>query len=72
MVIIFLYFYCVRFLKLKFLIVTNVVQVTQLGRFANEVGDALSHPLKSAVSHNALCAFTEVNMVSIFVLHPNV
>jgi hypothetical protein len=69
---IFPYFYYLRFLKVKFLIVSNVVQAMQLGRFANEADDALSHPLNSAVSHSALHAFNEVSMVSIFLLHPNV
>jgi hypothetical protein len=57
---------------LKFLIVTTFVQATQLGRFANEAGDALSHPPNSAASHNTIHAFTEVSMVSISELHPNV
>jgi hypothetical protein len=57
---------------LKFIIVTIVVQAMQLGRFTNEAADALSHPLNSVMSHNALRAFAEVSMVSIFVLHPNV
>jgi hypothetical protein len=68
---IFPYFYCVRFLTLKFLIVTVVVQATKLGWFANEASDALSHPPNSATSHNALYAFAKVSMVSISVLHPN-
>jgi hypothetical protein len=69
---IFLYFYYLWFLKVKFLIMSNVVQVTQLGRFMNETVDALSHPLNSTASHNTLCAFTEVSMVSISLLHHNV
>jgi hypothetical protein len=69
---IFPYFYCLRFLILKFLIVPIVVQVTQLGHFANEVGDALSHLSNSAASHSMVYAFAEVCMVSISILHPNV
>jgi hypothetical protein len=46
--------------------------VTQLGQLANEAGDALSHLPNSVVSHSALCAFAEVSMVSISLLHPNV
>jgi hypothetical protein len=57
------------FLELSFLIVTTVVQATQVGRFANEATDALSHPPNTVVSHSVLCAFAEVSMVSIFVLH---
>jgi hypothetical protein len=40
---IFPYFYYLRFLKLKFLIVSNVIQATQLGRFMNEAAEPLSH-----------------------------
>jgi hypothetical protein len=69
---IFSYFYCVWFLTLKFLIVTTVVQATQLGRFTKEATDTLSHPLNSVTSHSSLRAFTEVSMVSICILHPNV
>jgi hypothetical protein len=65
------HFYYLRFLKVKFLIVSNVVQATQLGWFANEATDALSHLPNSAVSHNVLRAFAEVSMVSISLLHPN-
>jgi hypothetical protein len=57
---------------MKFIIVTTIVSATQLGRFVNEATDALNHPLNSATSHSALHAFTEVSMVSIFILHPNV
>jgi hypothetical protein len=49
--------------------VTTVVQATQLGRFANETTDALSHPPNTVASHSVLRAFTEVSMVSISVLH---
>jgi hypothetical protein len=62
MVYMFLYFHSVVFLKVKFLILTNVAQVTQLGRFANEAGDALSHPPNSATAHNGLCTFVEVRV----------
>jgi hypothetical protein len=55
-----------------FLIATNVAQVTQLGRLANEVAVALSHPPYSAASHNVLRAFAEVSKVSISLLDPNV
>jgi hypothetical protein len=68
----FLYFYYVHFLKLKFLIVTNVVHVMQLGWFTNEAGDALSQPPNSATSHSTLRSFAEVSMVSISLLHPNI
>jgi hypothetical protein len=57
---------------MKFIIVTTVVQATQLGRFANEATDALNHLPNSAASHSVLHAFTKVSMVSIFVLHPKV
>jgi hypothetical protein len=57
------YFHCLVILKLKFLIMTNVAQATQLGRLTNEVNDALSHPPNSIASHNALHAFTEVSLV---------
>jgi hypothetical protein len=69
---IFLYFYYLWFLKVKFLIVSNVVRVTQLGRFTNEATDALSHPSNSTTSHSALRVFAEASMVSISLLHPNV
>jgi hypothetical protein len=46
--------------------------MTQLGWFRNEATDALSHPPNSAASHSMLRAFTEVSMVCIFILHPNV
>jgi hypothetical protein len=59
-------------MKLKFLIMTNVVQAMQLGRFTNEADYALSHPPNSVASHNMLRAFVEVSMISISVLHPNV
>jgi hypothetical protein len=72
MVSIFPYFYYVHVFTLKFIIVTIVVQTTQLGRFTNEAADTLSHLLNSTASHSALRAFTEVSMISIFVLHPNV
>jgi hypothetical protein len=48
---------------------TIVVQETQLGRFANEATNALSHPPNTVASHSALRAFTEVSMVSSFILH---
>jgi hypothetical protein len=57
------------FLVPSFIIVTTVVHVTQLGLFANEATDALSHPPNTVASHNALCAFAEVSMVSSSVLH---
>jgi hypothetical protein len=66
------YFYYVWVFILKLTIVTTVVQVMQLGQFANEAADALSHPPNSTVSHSVLCAFIEVSMVSTSVLHPNV
>jgi hypothetical protein len=69
---IFSYFYCVRFLTLKFLIVTTVVHATQLGWFINEAANALSHPPNSVASHSTLHAFTEVNMIYISELFPNV
>jgi hypothetical protein len=56
----------------KFIIVTTIVHATQLGRFTNEVADALSHPPNSAASHSVLRAFAEVSMISISVLHRNV
>jgi hypothetical protein len=49
--------------------VTTIVQATQLGRFANEATDTLSHPPNTVASHNALRAFAKVSMVSISVLH---
>jgi hypothetical protein len=55
-------------LKLLFLIVTTVVQATQLGWFANEATDALSHPPNTFASHSMLRAFAEVSMVSISIL----
>jgi hypothetical protein len=54
---------------LSFVIVTIVVQATQLGRFANEATDALSHPPNTIASHSVLHAFAEVSMVSSYVLH---
>jgi hypothetical protein len=57
------------FSVLSFIIVTTVVHATQLGRFANEATDALSHPPNTVVSHSALRAFVEVSMVSNSVLH---
>jgi hypothetical protein len=63
---IFPYYYYLRFLKVKFLIVSNVIHATQLGQFMNKAADALSHPPNSAVSHSALRAFAEVSMVSIY------
>jgi hypothetical protein len=57
------------FSELLFIIVTTVVQTTQLGRFTNEATGALSHPPNTVASHSVLCAFVEVSMVSIFVLH---
>jgi hypothetical protein len=56
----------------KFLIVSNVIQATQLVRFANEAADTLSNPLNSVASHSALRVFVDVSMVSISLLHPNV
>jgi hypothetical protein len=38
----------------------------QLGRWANEASEVLSHPSNSVESHSALHSFTEVIMVSIF------
>jgi hypothetical protein len=69
---IFLYIHCLCSSKLKFLIATNVLQATQLGRSTNEAGNALSHPPNSAASHSALRAFAEVSMVCIFLVHRNV
>jgi hypothetical protein len=60
---------CMNFPVLSFVIVTTVVQATQLGRFINEATDALSHPPNTIVSHSVLRAFTEVSMVSSSVLH---
>jgi hypothetical protein len=60
---------CTGFLKLSFIIVTTVVQATQLGWFTNEATDTLSHPPNTVASHSALRAFSEVSMVSISVLH---
>jgi hypothetical protein len=57
---------------MKFIIGTIVVQAMQLGQFTNEATNALIHPPNSATSHSALCAFAEVSMISIFILHPNV
>jgi hypothetical protein len=57
------------FPELSFIIVTTVVQAMQLGWFANEATNALSHPSNTVASHSALRAFTEVSMVSISVLH---
>jgi hypothetical protein len=54
---------------LSFIIVTTIVQATQLGRFANEATDALSHPPNTIASHSALRGFAEVSMVSSSVLH---
>jgi hypothetical protein len=48
------------FLKVKFLILTNVAHATKLGQIANETDDALSHPPNFVVAHNTLCAFAEV------------
>jgi hypothetical protein len=48
------------------------LQATQLGRFTNEAADAQSHPPNTAASHKALRAFTEVSMISISVLNPNI
>jgi hypothetical protein len=60
---------CTGFPVLSFVIVTTVVQATQLGRFANEATDALSHLPNTVTSHSALRAFAEVSMVSSSVLH---
>jgi hypothetical protein len=60
---------CMGFPVLSFIIVTTVVQAMQLVRFTNEATDALSHPPNTIASHNALCAFTEVSLVSSSVLH---
>jgi hypothetical protein len=57
---------------MKFIIVTTNVHATQLGQFANNAANALSHPPNSATSHHALRAFAEVRMVSTSVLHSNV
>jgi hypothetical protein len=54
---------------LSFVIVTTVVPATQLGWFANEATDALSHPSNTVASHSVLRAFTKVSMVSSSVLH---
>jgi hypothetical protein len=45
---------------------TTVVQSLQLGQWAKEASEVLSHPPNSAKSHNALRSFAEVSMVSIF------
>jgi hypothetical protein len=60
MVCIFPYFHSLFFLKVKFLILTNVAHATKLGQIANETDDALSHPPNFTVAHNTLCAFAEV------------
>jgi hypothetical protein len=60
---------CTGFSELLFIIVTTVVQATQLGRFTNEATDALSHPPNTVASHSVLRAFAGVSMVSISVLH---
>jgi hypothetical protein len=65
MVSIFLYIHCIRTLKLKLIRVTTVVQSMQLGRWANEASEVLSHPPNSAESHSALRSFAEVRIVSI-------
>jgi hypothetical protein len=54
------------------LIYDSCLQALQLGRFTNEAGNMLSHPPNSAASHNALRAFAEVSLVSIFFVHRNV
>jgi hypothetical protein len=51
---------------IEVLIYDYCLQALQLGRFANETGNVLSHPLNSAASHNVLHAFAEVSMISIF------
>jgi hypothetical protein len=60
---------CTGFPVLSFVIVTTIVQATQLGQFANEATDALSHPPNTIASHSMLRAFVEVSMVSSSVLH---
>jgi hypothetical protein len=72
MVSTFLYIHCLHSLKLKFLILTNVIQAAQLGWFTNKAGNALNYPPNSAASHNVLRAFAEVSMVCIFLVHHNV
>jgi hypothetical protein len=62
---IFLYIHCIRALKLKFKHVTTIVQSMQLGRWANEASEVLSHPSNSVKSHSALHSFAKVSMVSI-------
>jgi hypothetical protein len=57
------------FSVLSFVIVTIVVQATQLGRFTNEATNTLSHPPNTIASHGSLHAFAEVSMVSTSVLH---
>jgi hypothetical protein len=71
-VLIFSYFYCLLTLKLKFLIITNVAQATQLGQLTNEACDALRHLPNSVMSYNVLRAFIEVSMVSISQIHLNI
>jgi hypothetical protein len=71
-VFIFSYFNCLLTLKSKFLIITNVAQATQLGQLENEASDALRHSPNSITSYNALCAFIEVSMVSISLIHLNI
>jgi hypothetical protein len=51
---------------------TTVVHATQLGRFTNEAADAFIHPPNSVASHNVLRAFSEVSMLHISELLPNV
>jgi hypothetical protein len=65
MVSIFLCIHCIQTLKLKLIRVTTVVQSMQLGRWANEASEVLSHPSNSAESHSALRSFAEVRIVSI-------
>jgi hypothetical protein len=72
MVSIFLYFHSLRSLKLKFLIVTIVLQTMQLGRFTNEVGKALSQSPDTTASHNGIRACAKVRMVCIFLVHHKV
>jgi hypothetical protein len=60
---IFLYIHCIRALKLKFIHVNTVVQSMQLGRWANEASEVLSHPPNSAESHIVLRSFADVSMV---------
>jgi hypothetical protein len=62
---IFLYIQCIQTLKLMLIRVTTVVQSMQLGRWANEASEVLSHPSNSTESHNTLRSFVEVRMVSI-------